>query len=299
MEPCHPPAVANTKRISVPYNNYYQKNTGGFIQKQPVVPPIQQQIPVRHNETPANNAQKIRKLGECWRCGDKWVHGHKCKLIPNVQAMQQEPEEQVTYDIEEQRLEDQAEQVNDGDQAMFLSAFAMGQQLAVPTPTVIIHINGKKAVALLDSGSTTSFINQDFAVKANCNMLPVKPRKISVAGGGTLTSTAVVPHCQFQISKVTLSHSFRTLFLPSHDAILGYDWFTAVSLVSFDIPAQQFSFTHEGKQTVSTAMFTTAASVKEMPAKKVDKLLDKGPEVFLCQIHNILLDAPEDFKTPP
>ena len=86
VEPCHPPVVASTKRTSVPYNNYYQKNTGGFIQKQPVVPPIQQQIPVRHNETPANNAQKIRKLGECWRCGDNWFHGHKCKqaLVINV-----------------------------------------------------------------------------------------------------------------------------------------------------------------------------------------------------------------------
>ena len=57
----------------------------------------------------------------------------------------------------------------------------------------------KRAVALIDSGSTTSFINQDFAVKANCNMLPVKPRSISVAGGGLLISIAVIPKCEFQM----------------------------------------------------------------------------------------------------
>lgn len=31
----------------------------------------------------------------------------------------------------------------------------------------------------------------------------------------------------------------------------------------------------------------------------MNKLIEKGAEVFLCQIHNILMDAPEDFKTPP
>ena len=92
-------------------------------------------------------------------------------------------------------------------------------------------------MALLDSSSTTSFLNQEFAVKANYNMLHVKPRSIAVARGGVLLSTAVVPNCEFQIAKLTVSHNSRVISLPSHDVILGYDWFTVVSHVSFDIPA--------------------------------------------------------------
>lgn len=109
----------------------------------------------------------------------------------------------------------------------------MGQQLTVQCPTVIISLNGKRAVALLDSGSSSSFINEQFALKANCH-LPVKPRRIDVARGGTLISTAVVPHCPFHMAKLPLEHSFRVLNLPSHDVILGYDWFSTVSPVSFD-----------------------------------------------------------------
>lgn len=59
-------------------------------------------------------------------------------------------------------------------QVMLISANAMGQQLTVSTPTVVIYINGKRAVALLDTGSTSSFINEQFAVKANCHLLPVQ-----------------------------------------------------------------------------------------------------------------------------
>ena len=75
------------------------------------------------------------------------MHGHKCKLVPTIHARKQELEEQTTYEVEEQQLEEQIEPVSEGDQAMFISTFVVGQQLAVPTPTVIIHINGKRAVA--------------------------------------------------------------------------------------------------------------------------------------------------------
>lgn len=40
-------------------------------------------------------------------------------------------------------------------------------------------------------------------------------------------------------------------------------------------------------------------SVKEVPAEEMNKLLDKGVEGFLLQVHNIIMDAPEGFKTPP
>ena len=91
---------------------------------------------------------------------------------------------------------------------MFISAHALGHQLAVPTPTVIIHINGKRAVALLDSGSTSSFIIEDFAVKANSQLLPVKQRTIALDGGGRLLSAAVVPNYEFQLANLKLHHSF-------------------------------------------------------------------------------------------
>lgn len=31
----------------------------------------------------------------------------------------------------------------------------------------------------------------------------------------------------------------------------------------------------------------------------MNKLLDKGAEAFLLQVHNIILQAPAGFKTPP
>lgn len=207
--------------------------------------------------------------------------------------------EELQEDTKDTPLQEQEEIQDAGDQTMFITAHAMGQQLAVPTPIVIIHINGKRAIALLDSRSSSSFINQEFAVKAGCHLIPVKPRAMVVAGGGKLTSDVVVPNYVFQLAKTTLTHSFRTLTLPSHDVILGYDWFTLMSSVSFHIPGNNFSFTMEGKRTVTAAIFNTPDKVKEVTAEKVGKLLDKGAEGFLLQMHNIVMEAPAGFTTPP
>ena len=114
----------------------------------------------------------MRKAGECWRCGDKWIPGHKCKLVPNVHLMQQEEVEQDTM-AEESMEQEQEEMVEEGEQVMFMSAHALGHQLALPSPTVMLYINWYCFVALLDSGCTTSFINEYFVVKANCQLLPV------------------------------------------------------------------------------------------------------------------------------
>lgn len=297
VEPCHPPLPSFPKRTGLAYSNFYQKpNSNNVAQKFSTVSTASgSQTTTKQPDT----YQKIRKVGECWRCGDKWMHGHKCKLVPNVHLMQPETEEPMPQEMEEMNNQEPPETLSEGEQAMFISAFAMGHQMTVPTPTVVIHINGKRAVALLDSGSTSSFLNQDFAINANCQLLPVKPRTISVAGGGTLISDAVSPNCEFQLGKLKLQHNFRIISLPSHDAILGYDWFIAVSPVSFDIPKQQFSFTVQEQQTVTTAMFTNATNVKEVKSEKMNKLLDKGVEVFLLQIQNIMMSAPEGCKTPP
>lgn len=300
VEPNHPPISSAFKKQDFSYVNYYQKSSVGLQNKSSnTSAPVQQPIPSKNTDTPSSNFQKLRKVGECWRCGDKWVHGHKCKLIPNVHLLQQEAPEEMNLESEDNLLQEQDDKTEEQEQVMFISAFATGQQIAVKTPTVVIHINGKRAVALLDSGSSCSFINQEFAVKANCQLIPVKPRTIAVAGGSKLLSTAVVPNCEFQLAKVKLKHNFRTLPLPSHDVILGYDWFTLVSPIAFDIPRNTFSFTQEGKQTITAAIFNDVEHVKEIPAEKMHKLLDKGVEGFLLQVETILKEVPETVPTPP
>ncbi|XP_073355335.1 uncharacterized protein [Aegilops tauschii subsp. strangulata] len=299
IEPCHPPPVTQVKKSTVPYNNYWQKTVTPAAGKQVInTVAVPTTTATKNTEHINSQIQKSRKAGECWRCGDKWFHAHKCTLVPNVHMLQQEMEESGPEETDPDQQEVVEEGTEQQEQAMFVCAHAMGQQLAVHSPTVIVHVNGKRAVALLDTGSSISFISEQFAIKSNCQFLPVRPRKVSVAGGGLLLSAVVVPNCVFQLAKLKLEHSFRILNLPSHDMILGYDWFSLVSPVAFDVPHNQFSFTIQGKTTVTTAVYNPSEEILEIPAEQVTKLLDKGVETFLLQIHNIVAQTPERHCIP-
>lgn len=110
VEPNHPPISAMPKKNTSTFVNYYQKNTGAFQNKtNNNTVPVQQNTPAKQVEHNTNTFTKPRKVGECWRCGDKWVHGHKCKLIPNVHLLQTDSVEQET--LEEEVLHQEQEEI--------------------------------------------------------------------------------------------------------------------------------------------------------------------------------------------
>jgi hypothetical protein len=149
------------------------------FQHLPAPPPVKPlpAPPVPHKleyPQPTNiTQQRIRKPGDCWRCGDKWFHGHKCAKIPALHLLQegtsaQQEEEEVT--AEQQQAMEEAMQHQDT-QLMSITGQALDATLPTNTPCVLISIGGKRTVALLDSGSTSTFMDQSFAIKANCQLL--------------------------------------------------------------------------------------------------------------------------------
>lgn len=174
----------------------------------------------------AANGQRQRQKGVCWRCGDSWIPGHKCKQIPilNYIADTARDDGQQPPNTEAEEIEDNNEITeNPADQCMKISTQALGNMTCSNIPTVIVTVGNKRAVALIDSGSNTSFMDMNFAIKANCSLTPAEARDITVAGGGKLTSTAMIPQCEFSIAQQKFSAPFRVLHLPDHEVILGCD----------------------------------------------------------------------------
>jgi hypothetical protein len=60
------------------------------------------------------------------------------------------------------------------------------------TISLYVVIGGVNAIALVESGSSNTFIDYDFAVKLNLPMRNTAARTVTVVGGGTLVTDAVV-----------------------------------------------------------------------------------------------------------
>ena len=108
-------------------------------------------------------------------------------------------------------------------QAMHISANATKGTTGPNTFSLILEIAGRKATALFDSGSSDTFMSTEFAIKSDCYQQPMAARKVTVAGGGKLLSTAKILEMNFKVQGHTFQSSLKVPDLVSYDVILGAD----------------------------------------------------------------------------
>ena len=176
--------------------------------------------------------QRAREPGKCWRCGDAWFHGHKCKLAPALNVLTGEEPTEQQKEPDELEEQDVAEQPQIEEHWMTISAQAM-QSDNVNTISILVQIGGKQGIALVDSGSNSTFISLKFALTISCTILKDTNRAVTGAGGGTMWAGSYIPSTTFTAGHTKFYQKFRVLDLPGHDMVLGSDWMAQHSPVAF------------------------------------------------------------------
>lgn len=85
------------------------------------------------------------------------------------------------------------------EQLMHISLQAVQGKTSKSTFTLSVNIGGKKATALVDTGSTHTFIDLKFTTKINCKTTSNTLETVLVAGGGELKTGAHVNELQYTI----------------------------------------------------------------------------------------------------
>jgi hypothetical protein len=113
----------------------------------------------------------------------------------------------------------------------------------------LVLIGGKQGVALVDSGSTDSFIDYTFASKIRCAIVSTAPLKVKVAGGGYLDTSATTTPTPYIIQQWRVCGKFKLLQLKGYDVIFGCDWIKTHSPISLDLrdSSRQLSIIKDGK----------------------------------------------------
>ena len=212
--------------------------------------------------------QRAREPGKCWRCGDVWFHGHKCKQAPVINLLTGEEPTDSSTEQEEITETEQAEQQPVDENCMHISLQAMSTS-RVSTLSVLVNIGGKQAVALVDSGSNSTFMNLKFALTTSCSIVRDTSRAVAVAGGGVLWSGAYIPATKFQMGKEQFEHPFRVLDLPGYDIVIGCDLLAQHSPVSFDYENKQVILTKDKLQQVTIPACNSFAAATEIPSTEL------------------------------
>ena len=149
--------------------------------------------------------------------------------------------------MEEKLAAPQVQKEPEKEKLMAISDTALSRVPTNETISLLIIIGGVPAVALVDSGSSNTFIDHAFAVKLNLPMRATTARPVSVAGGGTLITNVVISQCPFTIQKTKFTSDFKVLPSKGYDVVLGVSWLKQYNPTTFDWVAKTLSITKDSR----------------------------------------------------
>lgn len=165
-----------------------------------------------------------RAKGLCYKCGERWGSEHTCPASVQLHVVE---ELLALFTTDEMTGSEPASpEGTETEMLCSLSIHAMNGSAAEASGVIQLHavIGDHEILLLVDSGSSTSFINKQLADSLNGALPLPKPCRVQVADGSSHRCTSFIPQCAW----TSMGHTFRTdlkiLPLGSYDAILGMDW---------------------------------------------------------------------------
>lgn len=145
------------------YSGGTNRYNSGIINKSTSYKPVKASVTT---EALTENNNSTQKNDKCFRCNEKWFHGHKfhCKMNKQIKAMITWESDEEEVDLEETGIiepEAEQEEINNNpipDTAQLSLHAVQGTSSKVGTFVLHVHIGKTKAVALVDTGSTPSLI---------------------------------------------------------------------------------------------------------------------------------------------
>jgi hypothetical protein len=191
-----------------------------------------------------------------------------------------EPEQQEM--VEEDHMPQ--EQSDDTDppqehQCMHISLNALNDN--INSISILVNIGGKLARALVDTGSSSTFMDLQFALQTNCKILQDETRALAVEFFGL---PPIFPPTTFTVHNEQFEHPFRILELPGYDIVLGCDWQAKHSPIGFDYQKRTLLLVKEGKKHLSIPACDTILQATEISTSEVDKLLASGAEGYVINV---------------
>ncbi|XP_012833434.1 PREDICTED: uncharacterized protein LOC105954306 [Erythranthe guttata] len=165
-------------------------------------------------------------------------------------------------------------------------AFAMTREQVRQDPTMIagtVLILGRPVYALIDSGSTHSFISSDACVRFG--LLPTQVSheyRISMPSGEEMITNKIVKDCPIQIQSQPMRFDLIVLTIENFELIMGMDWLTkfkaqincALKTVSFSLPNHTLLEFQSDAETL----------IPIISAIKATKLINKGHIGYLVDL---------------
>ena len=155
---------------------------------------------------------------------------------------------------------------------MQISLQALSKKPPAKTFTLQVSMGGKCGIALVDSGSSHTFVDTNFIVKTSCPTVNNPLETVVVAGGGTLQTGSHTVDTPYTIQGHKFNNSFRVLPLKGFVIILGCDWLEKHNPITMDFITRKMQVLVDGKTKVTLKDNNRRGTVPLISLNRMEKL---------------------------
>jgi hypothetical protein len=206
-----------------------------------------------------------RANGECYHCPAKYTADHKCP-VKGV----------FLLELDDDIGEDEAVE------ELGISLHALTGIKVAETMKLQITVGGTQLVALVDTGSTDTFIKEEVAGQLGLLVEPCHGLFVKVANGDRVGCNGVCPRLPITIHTEDFNVSCYVLPLDSFDVVLGVRWLRSLGPILWDFAHLSMSFWRHGRTVRWTGVGSTSPQCAMLSTSRelLQALLDDYADIF-------------------
>lgn len=190
----------------------------------------QENVAREFNKISAEEVQYRRKHGLCYRCGDKFGAGHRCKP-GNLNCIDLEEGNDTDFEDAEGEQNESTGRVSE---LAKVSLNALNGAMGWKSIILVGNMGGLPIKILVDTGASNSFIHYGLVKALYLPYQEVTPFTVTLADGTDITSRAACSKVNWFIQDYQFQFDLKVMDLGSWDVILGVDWMYQFSPITFD-----------------------------------------------------------------
>ncbi|PWA81057.1 hypothetical protein CTI12_AA191120 [Artemisia annua] len=202
---------------------------------------ITQRTPLRISDTEKQN--RFLK-GECYRCGEKYGPGHRCKTGTfKLLEASEEPEPPTNPIV------NASEEVS-GDQEDFaeISLHAIFGKTNITTMKLRGTIGTTEVLILVDGGSTHNFISNTLVRELKMVTEFITPFGVQIGNGDIIRCNQLCKDIPVQLPDLKIVQDFYPFSIGGADLVLGVQWLATLNTVQANWNEMFMIFTVDGKK---------------------------------------------------
>jgi hypothetical protein len=165
-----------------------------------------------------------------------------------------------------------------------------GTSSKAQTFPLFVYIGTTKLLALIDSGSTTTFLDPSVIDRVHIPVKNHSPLKVTVANGNILWTQAICNDISYTIQGHQFSSDFHVLELQGYDIILGCDWIYDHNPIGINLKTREFTLDKDGTK-ISFKDETLSNKDFLISHKKMKSMLRKGTVGVVIYVQKLQMNA--------